>query len=442
MTELLTLTVVGPSDAFETWWPELAAGADLILDRAPDAASARPLGRAVAVVLSAAGTETKAVEATLALRAAGGPAPAVVGVEADHRLAVGVLQAGAAEYFCLPADLEVLRAWVQARADMARQEERAESAASAAAAQYDFSRLIGTSPDLGAALLRATRVIPRRDTTVLITGETGTGKELLAQAIHFNGPRANGPFMEVNCAALPATLLESELFGYEMGAFTDARAAKPGLMEAAQGGTLFLDEIGEIAVDLQVKLLKVLEDRRVRRLGGLRTIEVDIRIIAATHVDLPAAVKSGRFRQDLFYRLSVLPIHLPPLRERGEDVLRLAEHFLSAITAEYETPGLTLTREVRDALIAHDWPGNVRELRNAIERAVLLASDGLRIEDLFGEPTAPVPATGSLPFPAPLDVIERAAAQAMVRHFDGNKSAAAAALGISRMRLYRLLGAA
>src|SRR6185369_848033 len=166
---------------------------------------------------------------------------------------------------------------------------------------------------------RAARIIPHADSTVLITGETGTGKELLAQAIHYNGPRAPHPIIEVNCTALPATLLEAELFGYEKGAFTGANAAKPGLFEAAHGGTIFLDEIGDLSLELQAKLLRALETRQVRRLGSVRTTDLNVRIIAATHVDLAEAVRSGRFRQDLFYRLSVVPIHLPPLRARGTD---------------------------------------------------------------------------------------------------------------------------
>lgn len=440
MSDPPVLTVLGEAEAFENLWPELAAAADVVLDRAVDAASAMPLAGAVAVLLSVAGAETAAVAAISSVSAAGGSAPAVVGAEADHRIAVAALNGGAAEYFCLPADLEVLRAWVLTRADRFRQAQRAREAASAAAARYDFSRLVGASPDLRAAIERAARVIPRGDTTVLITGETGTGKELVAQAIHFNGPRAQGPFIDINCAALPPTLLEGELFGYEKGAFTDARTAKPGLMEAAHGGTLFLDEIGDLAPEIQVKLLKVLEDKRVRRLGSLRTIEVNVRIIAATHVDLPAAVRAGRFRQDLYYRFSVLPIHLPPLRERGDDVLLLAEHFLSAMAAEYDASGLTLTPDMRAAIMGHDWPGNVRELRNAIERAVLLAGDTLQPHDLFAGSAEPAAsAAGELPFPATLNAIERAAAEAMVRRFDGNKSAAAAALGISRSRLYRLM---
>ncbi|MBW3552650.1 MAG: sigma 54-interacting transcriptional regulator, partial [Gemmatimonadetes bacterium] len=263
-------------------------------------------------------------------------------------------------------------------------------------------------------------------------------KELLAQALHYNGPRGDQPFVEVNCTALPANLLEAELFGYEKGAFTDARAAKPGLFEAAHRGTLFLDEIGDLPLDLQGKLLRVLEERRVRRLGALKSVDVDVRIVAATNVDLAAAVRDGRFREDLFFRLNVVPIHLPPLRERGSDVLLLAERFLAAFAEEYELEVAPLDDEVRRAILAHDWPGNVRELRNSLERAVLLSDGRIRPEDLFRATPTAAPA-GALPFPASLETIERAAARSMVDRFQGNKSAAAEALGISRSRLYRLL---
>ncbi|NIP77985.1 MAG: AAA domain-containing protein, partial [Gemmatimonadetes bacterium] len=271
-----------------------------------------------ALLLVVAGEEGAAPERLAELAAAGAGPVAVVGAAASHRLAVQAIRAGAAEFFALPADLEGLRAWVLDRAESARADARARRLAEEERRQYDFSRLIGESDGLKEAIRVAARIIPRGSATVLLTGETGTGKELLAQAIHYNGPRAAAPFVEVNCAALPPNLLEAELFGYEKGAFTDASAAKPGLFEAAHGGTLFLDEIGELPLELQAKLLRALEDKRVRRLGSVRALDVDVRIIAATHVDLPAAIRDGRFREDLYYRLGVVPIRLPPLRERGE----------------------------------------------------------------------------------------------------------------------------
>jgi transcriptional regulator with PAS, ATPase and Fis domain len=305
-------------------------------------------------------------------------------------------------------------------------------------ARFDFSKLIGSSPKLHSALRRTARVIPRGTATVLITGETGTGKELVARALHYNSARATGPFVDINCTTLPENLLEAELFGFEPGAFTDARVAKPGLFEVAHGGTLFLDEIGDLSLSLQAKLLRVLEEKRVRRLGSVREVEVDVRVVAATHVDLPEAVRDGSFRDDLYYRLNVVPIPLPALRERGDDVLMLAEHFLKRFCKQYEVPHPLVTPEIKRALRAHSWPGNIRELRNAIERAVLLGDGNLYVDDLFPEPPT-LPINGTLPFPASMRAIERAAAQAMVERCGGNKSEAAKVLEISRKHLYSLL---
>jgi DNA-binding NtrC family response regulator len=439
-----TLAVIARSESFSTLWPELAALAGAQARLAASAGELGPLADAVAVVLSVAGVEDEAEAVLRELGAAGAPAPLVVGAREDHRLAAALVRAGAADYFALPADVQALRDEVGERARRLQAREAGGRLAESQRKAFDFSRIIGGSPQLKAALDRAARIIPHGTATVLVTGETGTGKELMAQAIHYNGPRAAGAFVELNCNAIPPTLIESELFGHEKGAFTDARTAKPGLFEAADRGTLFLDEIGDLPPTMQGKLLKVLEDKQVRRVGALRARTVDVRIIAATHVDLAGAVKRGVFREDLFYRLSVIPIHLPPLRDRGDDVLLLAEHFLRTLAGQYGMPAPSITPELRRALLAHGWPGNVRELRNGLERAVLLADGPIHPEDLFhggvGAPPAGSGGTGGpLPFPATLDEIEKAAAFAMLERVDGNKSAAADALGISRSRLYRLL---
>ncbi len=439
------LAVLARSDAFADFWAELArtTGAELRL-----ACAVAELPRAGAVcgtIVAVAGEEHAAGELVEELRAQGVGEIVVVGAAVDHRPAVSAIRAGASDYFALPPDLEALRGWALERVQRLRGRERAAALTAHERARYDFSRLVGESAPLRQALDRAARIIPHAAATVLITGETGTGKELLAQAIHYNGPRAGQPFVEVNCTALPATLLEAELFGYEKGAFTDARAPKPGLFEAADGGTMFLDEIGDLSLDLQAKLLKVLDQKEVRRLGSLRSHRVDVRLVAATHVDMAAAVRAGRFREDLFYRLNVVPVHLPPLRERGDDVLLLTEHFLDRFSTEYDVPRPALSEPIRCVLRTHPWPGNVRELRNAVERAVLLGGGQLRTEDLFPEgPAARVAAAtdAAIPFPASMDQIEESAARAMVDRFAGNKRAAADALGISRSRLYRLLGEA
>ncbi len=375
----------------------------------------------------------------------------MVGGATDYRVAVRALRSGAQEYFALPGDVEPLRSWLE---DAARQRAEALSGAAFAAREgekYTFDGILGSSASLRKVLSYASRVIPRQNVTVLLTGETGTGKELFARAIHYNGPRANQPFVEVNCTAIPDALLESELFGHEAGAFTDARTAKPGLFEMADGGTLFLDEIGHLPLALQGKLLRVLEERMLRRVGGTRSIPFDVRIIAATHVDLRRAVARGEFREDLWYRLNVMPIALPPLRDRMEDVPVLAEAFMHRFALEYGiSPTPTLSEGAMRALMSHRWPGNVREVRNVLERAMLV-SDGLLIEasDVAGDasvasvasvtPGEPEPA--ELPWPSTLDVLVRHAGLAMIDRCGGNKSEAARRLGISRQRLQRLVDA-
>ncbi|MEW5918096.1 MAG: sigma 54-interacting transcriptional regulator, partial [Gemmatimonadota bacterium] len=259
-------------------------------------------------------------------------------------------------------------------------------------------------------------------------------------AIHYNGPRRNAPFVDVNCAALPDQLLESELFGHERGAFTDATTAKPGLFEVANGGTLLLDEIGHLPLQLQGKLLRALEERVVRRVGGTRAIPVDIRIIASTHVDLADAARQQLFREDLFYRLNVVHIVLPPLRERPGDVLMLAQRFLARFAEEYGVPQPALSASAVDALQRRTWPGNVRELRNLMERVTLLGDGGdVDARDLIEPSTRG--ARSELPFPSTMAALERAAARSMLSHCGGNKSLAARRLGISRPRLQRLLDA-
>jgi Nif-specific regulatory protein len=226
------------------------------------------------------------------------------------------------------------------------------------------------------------RVAPT-DSTVLIQGESGTGKELVAHAIHTNSKRANAPFVPINCAAIAENLLESELFGYEKGAFTGAVTQKKGKIETAAGGTLFLDEIGELALPLQAKLLRVLQQREFERVGGTKPIKVDLRLVAATNQDLEQAVEEGKFRKDLFYRLNVVSISMPPLRERRDDILPLAEHFIDKTAKKCNTRAKPLSPEAKLSLANYDWPGNVRELENAIERALVLgATDSILVEDL------------------------------------------------------------
>ena len=366
-----------------------------------------------------------------------------VGSSTSHRVGASAVRSGASNYVSLPAELPAVRSWFHMRAELARQELERTSDGNGRAEGPSFPRLIGSSQGLRDVLERAARIIPV-PVPVLITGETGTGKDLLAQAIHFEGPRASGPFVDVNCAALPATLLESELFGVEKGAYTDAKAAKAGLFESAHTGTLFLDEIGDLPLDLQAKILKVLEDKRVRRIGSVRVRELDVRILAATHVDLRQRVRAGTFRQDLFFRLAVLPLHIPPLRARGDDVLVIAEHFLALYAEQYRRKPPRMTTEFRAALLRHPWPGNVRELAHAINRAILLSGDVLEpsvleLDHGFVEPAPGRDSALRLSWPCTMSEAETAIAAAALERTGGNKVRASELLGISRNRLRRLL---
>jgi two-component system, NtrC family, response regulator AtoC len=276
---------------------------------------------------------------------------------------------------------------------------------------------------------------------VLVLGETGAGKEVVARALHDGGPRCDKPFVELNCAALPATLLESELFGHERGAFTDARERKLGLVETAEGGTLFLDEIGDMDIALQSKLLKLLEEKTVRRLGSVREQKVSVRVVAATHRPLEALVQEGRFRADLYYRLCVVQLQLPALRERGQDILLLARHFIAQHAARYGKPAPLLTPQAEAALLAHQWPGNVRELRNLLEQAVLLNNGPALDATQIGLVAMPAPkvAARTAQAPASLPEIERTALLQALQSNGWNVSRAARALGITRDTLrYRI----
>jgi transcriptional regulator with GAF, ATPase, and Fis domain len=311
--------------------------------------------------------------------------------------------------------------------------------------RYGFEQIIGCSPLLREALARVAQVA-RTEATVLITGESGTGKELVARAIHYASPRAEGPLVAVNCAALPETLLESELFGHERGAFTGADRQKPGRFELAAGGTLFLDEIGDLAAPVQVKLLRVLQEREYQRVGGTATLKADVRLIAATNRDLAAELAAGRFRSDLFYRLNVFTVHLPPLRERGDDVLLLAEQFIRDLSARMGMSDVTLSRDAADVLRRQPWPGNIRELQNAIERALITCEGtlitaahlGLRrgSDDLVAPPSPVSPPAGPS---GSLQELQRAAILDVLRRTHGHKSRAAAILGITRFQLYARL---
>ena len=315
-----------------------------------------------------------------------------------------------------------------------------------------LASIVGDSEVLRDAIERARKVATSRLTTVLLMGETGTGKELFARAIHYEGPARGEPFVAVNCAAIPETLLESELFGHERGAFTDARAQKRGLMELAGCGALFLDEIAELPPRLQPKLLRALEDRRVRRLGGLDEVEINCRIIAAANPSLHDAVARLEFREDLYYRLNVFRIALPPLRDRTGDVALLARHFLAELAEQQGLAPKVLDASATAALEAHNWPGNIRELKNVIEHAAILSDDNvIRSEHMMLQQRTILPATSGSeqvreiripPEGKSLELIEQEAVRLTLQITRGNRSAAARILGISRPTLGRKLRAA
>ncbi|MBX9702190.1 MAG: sigma-54 dependent transcriptional regulator [Acetobacteraceae bacterium] len=362
--------------------------------------------------------------------------------------AVEAMKAGAWDYLAKPVALGELKLLLDKAVGQGRLEETLSYYRGREARESGLGAILGTSPAINqlkaqiSSLLAAERAMAAGDPppAVLIRGETGSGKELVARALHYDGRRAAGPFIELNCSALPSQLVEGELFGNERGAFTDAREKRIGLVEAAHGGTLFLDEIGDLEPAVQVKLLKLLEDRAVRRLGAVRERRVDVRFVAATHRPLEELVREGRFRADLYYRLSVVRLEVPPLRSRGEDAVLLAGHFLATHGRRYGKPRLVLDDAARALVRRHPWPGNVRELRNAMEQAALSAGpDGVvRPSNLALAPSAAEPANGggaSPPIRAevlPLPQMERDSLVRALERTAGNVSRAARMLGISR----------
>jgi DNA-binding NtrC family response regulator len=357
----------------------------------------------------------------------------------DIPMSVRAIQAGALDFLTKPVDADQL---LGAIAKGIAQDHGA----------VQSGGVVGTSRSWCTVVAQAAKVAPAH-TTVLLTGESGTGKEVVARLIHGASRRAEGPFVALNCAALPEALLESELFGYEKGAFTGAVSARAGRLEQAAGGTLFLDEVGEMSPAVQAKVLRVLQEREFQRLGGIRTLKADVRVIAATNRDLQAAMSRGAFREDLFYRLHVFAIHLPPLRERKEDILPLLEHFvreLGPVVLGRAAAGIS--REAREDLLAYAWPGNVRELRNAVERALILCEGGLINPEHLPwhapaarnapRPLPPPPAPGDPvvgDFPASgvdLEAVERTLIERALTQAGQNKSKAARLLGLTRTKLY------
>jgi DNA-binding NtrC family response regulator len=381
------------------------------------------------------------------LRAADATTPVVMmtgfgGVE----LAVEAMKLGAADYLTKPVSLAELKMLIERLLEHHRLEQAVGYYLERDAEAGGLDKIVGGSPAivaLRAAIRRLNdaerRLVDGDAPAVLIHGETGTGKELVARALHLGGPRAARPFVELNCGALPPTLIEAELFGYEKGAFTDARQRKPGLVEAADGGTLFLDEIGEADPATQVKLLKLLEEKRFRRLGGLRDQPIDVRIVSATHQPLERMVQERRFRADLYFRLRIVEIAVPPLRERGDDVLLLAQHFLQQHARRYRRGELRFGAAAQAALKRHGWPGNVRELRNVIEQAVLMSAGAEIGVDALAFAAVERPAAEADDLDLDLERMERRLIDRALQRTGGNVTQASRLLGITRDTLrYRL----
>ncbi|MEX2146088.1 MAG: sigma-54 dependent transcriptional regulator [Candidatus Rokuibacteriota bacterium] len=354
--------------------------------------------------------------------------------------AVSAIKAGAADYLTKPVNLDELLHRIHQVQERQRLLTENRELRDALVGRHRVEGIIGESGQMQEVLSLVRRVAPS-DATVLIRGESGTGKELIAKAIHYASPRASGLLVKVNCAALPETLIESELFGHEKGAFTGAVSARKGRFELADGGSLFLDEIGDLPAPVQVKLLRVLQEREVERVGSSRPIAVNVRLLAATHRNLEALVREGRFRDDLYYRINVVTVTLPPLRERREDLPLFIDHFLRTFAAKNAKTIRGLSREARDTLLRYDYPGNVRELENVIERAVVLTRDEvIGLADLpltLAEP-APEPEAGA-GLIAAVEGLERRMIRQALAQANGTQTRAADLLGISeRVLRYKL----
>ena len=365
-------------------------------------------------------------------------------------IAIQAIRLGAYDYVSKPFSLDEMMVVVDKALEAKRLRTEVERIRTKEIEEFGFDRIVAHSPKMLEIVNLLKHLAESEARTILLQGESGTGKDLAAKVVHFHSPRAGRPFMNITCTALPETLLESELFGHEKGAFTDARQQKQGLFEMADGGTIFLDEIGDMPASLQAKLLRFLEEKAFRRVGGTKDIRVDVRIIAATNRHLRTLVADGRFREDLFYRLNVFPVTLPPLRERPEDIPLLAEYFIRQYNREFRKEVTGIEPAALAAIRAYRWPGNVREVRNVIERVMLLlAGSRLTLDDLPSELKTPAPATviAERPLtviefgPEGIDIheVERLLVRKALDQTHGNQSRAAALLRISRDQLrYRM----
>ena len=367
----------------------------------------------------------------------------IITAYATVQTAVDALKAGAYDYLTKPVDIEELKVLIEKALEHYQLRTENIALKERLGDRFDFSRIIGRSEKMK-ALLETLAMVAPTDATVLIMGESGTGKEVIANAVHQNSPRSGQPFIKVSCAALPETLLESELFGHEKGAFTGAVSRREGRFQLAHRGTIFLDEVGEMSLTTQTKLLRVLQERAFEPLGSVRTVSVDIRVLAATNRDLAREVKEGRFREDLYYRLNVVALAVPPFRERKEDIPFLAEHFLTIYREKNRKAVNAISGKAQDLLVRYDWPGNIRELENCIERAVIMARDEVIVPaDL--PPQIRMTVRGEerdgfcIPAGTSLDEMEKALIVKTLEEAGGNRTRTAEILGINRRTLQNKL---
>jgi two-component system response regulator HydG len=442
-----SILVVDDDTAHRTMLRTLVGGWGYEISEADDGGSAIGMVRQQPydlVLMDVRMLKVSGLEALAAIKSINPAIPVVIMTAySSVETAVAALTQGAHDYLTKPLDFDKLRITLERAMEHSRLKAENRLLRERLGLQFDRRHIIGQSTAMVRLFDSVTQVAPS-EATVLIAGESGTGKELIAGAIHFNSSRRDGPFVRLNCAAITETLLESELFGHEKGAFTGADRRREGRFFQADGGSLLLDEVSEMPLPMQVKLLRVLQEREFTRVGGDTVIRVDVRVIAATNKDLPELVSGGRFREDLYYRLNVVGLTLPALRERAVDIPLLALHFLEAFALKNRKEVKGFTPQAMDRLIRYAWPGNVRELMNAVERAVVMTrGDFLTEEDISLIPTAamPEPEQPAAAGARPLEEVEKATILITLKAADGNKSEAARRLGITRRTLHKKLKA-
>ena len=451
MTEKCTVLVVDDDHAHRTMLSTLISGWGYNVSEADDGSTAIENVKSSPfdlILMDVRMVKVSGLEALETIKAVNPAIPVIIMTAySTVETAVTALKQGAHDYLTKPLDFDKLRLTIDRAVEHTRLKEENRMLRQTLGQTFDRQNIIGKSPAMR-ALLETVAQVAASEATVLISGDSGTGKELIAGAIHFNSLRKDGPFIKINCAAITETLLESELFGHEKGAFTGADRRKDGRFSQAHGGTLFLDEVSEMSLMMQVKLLRALQEREFTRVGGEDTIQVDVRVIAATNKDLKKQINTGAFREDLYYRLNVVELQVPPLPDRKEDIPLLAQHFLEKFSAKNRKEIKGFTPKAMDQLIQYGWPGNVRELMNAVERGVVLArTQYLDVSDFPFMKAATnendTPSADSIIHAMkgdmPLEEIEKAAILSTLKAADGNKSETARRLGITRKTLHKKL---